>query len=79
MLSSQEVAECIQWSCEQEVAAPKPGNVNCYSGGHNMQVEDFLLSAKAIAPVLANPNLTVGELILQAVQATRTVVNCNTI
>ncbi|PCH64224.1 MAG: triphosphoribosyl-dephospho-CoA synthase [Gammaproteobacteria bacterium] len=78
MLSSQEVAECIQWACEQEVAAPKPGNVNCFSGGHNMQVQDFLLSAKAIAPVLANPNLTVGELILQAIQATRTVVNCNT-
>lgn len=78
MLNSQEVAECIQWACEQEVAAPKPGNVNGLSDGHDMQLEDFLLSAKAIAPVLAQKNLPVGELILQAVQATRTVVNCNT-
>ncbi len=78
MLSSLEVAECIQWACEQEVAAPKPGNVNGFSDGHNMQVQDFILSAKAIAPVLAQQNLPVGELILQAIQATRTVVNCNT-
>ena len=78
MLSNQEVEACIQWACEQEVAAPKPGNVNCFSGGHNMQVDDFLNSAKAIAPILAQPDLSVGELILQAVQATRTVVDCNT-
>lgn len=78
MLSSKEIEDCIQWACEQEVAAPKPGNVNCFSDAHNMQVEDFLLSAKAIAPVLAQPKLSVGELILQAIQATRAVVSCNT-
>lgn len=78
MLSNKEIEECIQWACEQEVAAPKPGNVNGFSGGHNMQIEDFLFSAKAIAPVLAQPDLAVGELILQAIAATRTVVNCNT-
>lgn len=78
MLSSKEIEDCIQWACEQEVVAPKPGNVNCFSDAHNMQVEDFLLSAKAIAPVLAQPKLSVGELILQAIQATRAVVNCNT-
>ena len=78
MLSSGDIEECIKWACEQEVAAPKPGNVNCFSGGHNMHVEDFLLSAKAIAPILAQTKLSVGELILQAIQATRSVVNCNT-
>lgn len=78
MLSSQEIESCVRWACEQEVAAPKPGNVNCFSDGHNMQVEDFLLSANVIAPVLAQQNTSVGELILQSIQATRSVVNCNT-
>jgi triphosphoribosyl-dephospho-CoA synthase len=78
MLSKHEIETCIIWACEQEVTAPKPGNVNCFSDGHNMQVEDFLLSAKAIAPVLAQADIPVGELTLQAIQATRTVVDCNT-
>jgi triphosphoribosyl-dephospho-CoA synthase len=78
MLSKHDIEACITWACEQEVAAPKPGNVNCFSDGHNMQVVDFLLSAKAIAPVLAQTDVPVGELILQAIQATRSVVNCNT-
>jgi triphosphoribosyl-dephospho-CoA synthase len=43
-----------------------------------MQVQDFISSAHAIAPVLAQKSLSVGELILQAIQATRTVVDCNT-
>jgi len=58
--------------------APKPGNVNCFSDGHNMAVDDFLRSAEAIAPVMARPGLRVGERILQAIQATREVVDCNT-
>jgi len=78
MLSKLDIEECITWACEQEVTAPKPGNVNCFSDGHNMQVDDFLLSAKAIAPILAQTDMSVGELILQAIQATRSVVDCNT-
>ncbi|MDO8827948.1 triphosphoribosyl-dephospho-CoA synthase [Methylophaga sp.] len=78
MLVEQQINDCVRWACEQEVNAPKPGNVNVWSDGHNMAVQDFLLSAKAIAPVMAQPNLSVGERILQAVEATRQVVNCNT-
>lgn len=78
MLSRKTIEASIIWACENEVAAPKPGNVNCYSDGHNMQVQDFIKSAHAIAPVMAQKSLSVGELILQGVQATRTVVNCNT-
>jgi triphosphoribosyl-dephospho-CoA synthase len=43
-----------------------------------MAVEDFIRSARAIAPVMAEPGLTVGERILKSVKATRDVVNCNT-
>ncbi|HDY85514.1 hypothetical protein LCGC14_1338120 [marine sediment metagenome] len=77
-LSTETITNCIIWACEQEVAAPKPGNVNCYSDGHNMEVQDFIKSARAIAPVMAKKELAVGELILQGIQATRTVVDCNT-
>jgi len=78
MLSKADIEYCVVWACEQEVKAPKPGNVNCFSDGHNMVVADFINSAKAIAPVMANPTLTVGECILQSVQATRAIVDCNT-
>tara|TARA_R110002050_G_scaffold269917_2_gene412477 strand:+ start:8935 stop:9810 length:876 start_codon:yes stop_codon:yes gene_type:complete len=78
MLSTSTIESCVIWACENEVAAPKPGNVNCFSDGHNMEVLDFIKSAHAIAPVMAQKALSVGELILQGIQATRTVVNCNT-
>jgi triphosphoribosyl-dephospho-CoA synthase len=78
MLSPEDIANAVVWACEHEVNAPKPGNVNCFSGGHDMQVQDFLLSAKAIANPMSDASLSVGEKILASVKATRTVVNCNT-
>lgn len=78
MLSESDIENAVFWACDQEVMAPKPGNVNCFSDGHNMAVEDFIRSAKAIAPVMANPKLSVGERILQSILATRAVVDCNT-
>ena len=78
MLTSAEIEECVLWACKQEVTAPKPGNVNCFSDNHEMIVADFIKSAHAIAPIMAQQNCTVGELILQSICATRTVVNCNT-
>lgn len=78
MLSEQTVADCVRMACIQEVNAPKPGNVNCFSDGHNMQVQDFIESAHAIAPVMAQPDLGVGEKILAAIKATRSVVSHNT-
>ncbi|AFJ02915.1 Triphosphoribosyl-dephospho-CoA synthetase [Methylophaga frappieri] len=78
MLSETDLATCIRRACELEVMAPKPGNVNPQSDGHDMLIDDFLRSAAAIAPVMARPEFTVGERILAGVQATRKVVNCNT-
>ena len=78
MLANSAIESCVRWACEQEVNAPKPGNVNPLSDGHNMVIEDFLASATAIAPVMAAPDLTVGQRILQSIKATRQVVNCNT-
>ncbi|NOQ93722.1 MAG: triphosphoribosyl-dephospho-CoA synthase [Methylophaga sp.] len=78
MLSTKLIQDCIIWACEQEVSAPKPGNVNRIRGGHNMQVDDFIKSAHAIAPALTVENSSVGQRILNAIQATQAVVDCNT-
>ncbi|PHS69947.1 MAG: triphosphoribosyl-dephospho-CoA synthase [Methylophaga sp.] len=78
MLTTKIIQQCVVWACKQEVAAPKPGNVNCFSDGHNMQVDDFLNSADEIAPIMAQADISVGEMILQAITATRTVVDSNT-
>jgi len=78
MLSTEVIQDCIIWACEQEVLAPKPGNVNALSDGHNMEVEDFIKSAHAIAPALTTKQAPVGQRILRAIEATQSVVNCNT-
>jgi triphosphoribosyl-dephospho-CoA synthase len=78
MLNRQAIQNCIIWACEHEVLSPKPGNVNSISDGHNMQAEDFIKSAHAIAPALTTPGRSVGQRILYAIQATREVVDCNT-
>lgn len=72
------IAEAIQSACIAELGALKPGNVSVYSEGHGMAVDDFLHSARAIAPVLSRKGLSVGESILAAIKATRQVVHCNT-
>ena len=78
MLSTKQIEQCIVWACVNEVNAPKPGNVNCFSNAKDMQVQDFINSAHAIAPILSNTTLSVGEMILQSILATRQVVNTNT-
>lgn len=72
------VADAVRSACVAELRALKPGNVTVYNAGHGMRVVDFERSADAIAPVLAQAGLSVGERILGAIQATRRVVDCNT-
>jgi triphosphoribosyl-dephospho-CoA synthase len=62
-----------------EVMSPKPGNVRPNSEFADSTVNDFLKSAEAIAPELALAETRpLGESILKAVEATRTVVSHNT-
>ena len=65
-------------ACVMDVAAVKPGNVSLDSPGHGMSAEDFLLSAKAAAPHVADPDLEMGERIYRAIEATQNAVGCNT-
>lgn len=78
-----EVARHIAWAASAasllEASAEKPGNVTPRRNFHDMSYTDFLLSAVALGPVLGEAgSLPVGELILQGVQATRTVTPSNT-
>jgi triphosphoribosyl-dephospho-CoA synthase len=81
MLASTHVGLCTQVACIWEATARKPGNVHRLADFEDVTYLDFLLSAAAIAPVLADASSrqeTVGQTILQAVTATRLVVGTNT-
>ena len=58
-------------ACRLDVVAIKPGNVSLCSDGHGMRAEDFLISARVAASILAEPSLTVGERIRTAIAAVR--------
>lgn len=73
-----QLANAFKTACMGELEALKPGNVHIFADGHGMTVQDFMLSAEAAATVIAQPDLSLGERILQSVQATQNAVNCNT-
>jgi triphosphoribosyl-dephospho-CoA synthase len=72
------VAAAFEAACLAELQALKPGNVHIYGAGHNMVVDDFVKSAHAAAGVIARPGLGVGQRIFEAIEATWSVVDCNT-
>lgn len=72
------LTQAFKSACMVELEALKPGNVHIFSDGHGMQVQDFMHSAEAAANVIAKPELTVGQRILQAIKTTEQVVGCNT-
>jgi triphosphoribosyl-dephospho-CoA synthase len=73
-----EIASAFEDACLAELQAIKPGNVHIFADGHGMVVEDFVKSAHAVASVIAQPELTVGERIEQAINATWDAVGSNT-
>lgn len=66
-----------QMACVWEATARKPGNVHRYRDFGDTTYLDFVASAAAIGPVFA-AELTVGELVLAGVRATRLVTGANT-
>jgi triphosphoribosyl-dephospho-CoA synthase len=66
-----EVAAAGQLACLLEVSAPKPGNVSPERHFHDTRYEDFLASAVAIGPALADAGShPLGLTIRRAVDAT---------
>lgn len=72
------VAAAVWRACIEELEAPKPGNVSFASAGHGMTAADFVASARCTADVLGTPDLSLGERVLGAVEATRRTTGCNT-
>ena len=75
---NQPLADAFKAACMAELEALKPGNVHIFADGHGMTVQDFMASAEAASVVIAQPNLSLGERILQSVQATQNAVKINT-
>jgi len=65
-------------ACDEELAAPKPGNVHRHAAGHGMTVVDFERSARAAAPPLCRAGSPLGLRVIDAVRATRDAVGQNT-
>lgn len=71
--------ELVELACLWEASVPKPGNVHPGVSFVDTTYADFVNSARAIGPVFARAHeLSVGQLVLQAVQATRISVGKNT-
>ena len=71
MTTPAEVAAAGQLACLLEVSAPKPGNVSPERHFHDTRYEDFLASAVAIGPALADAGKhPLGTTIRRAVEET---------
>jgi triphosphoribosyl-dephospho-CoA synthase len=77
-ITPEEVQRAFLDACLLDVLALKPGNVGVHAGGHGMQPLDFLRSARAAAPAIAEPGATVGARIHRTIAATRAMVGVNT-
>jgi triphosphoribosyl-dephospho-CoA synthase len=71
VISPEKVAAAGQLACLLEVSAPKPGNVSPERHFHDTRYEDFLASAVAIGPALAEAGRQpLGRTIRRAVEDT---------
>jgi triphosphoribosyl-dephospho-CoA synthase len=74
-----DIAAAAQLACLLEASAPKPGNVSPGLHFHDTRYEDFLASAVAIGPVMAEAGCRpLGATIRTAVDATRRWTRANT-
>ncbi|MCA9068553.1 MAG: triphosphoribosyl-dephospho-CoA synthase, partial [Planctomycetaceae bacterium] len=76
--TSLNLAHWIHSACVLEATAKKPGNVHPEASFEDLTFHDFVKSADAIAPLLANAqDVGVGKTIFEAVRATREEVGSN--
>ena len=74
-----DLTQCVTMACLLDVIAPKPGNVHRGADFEDATFLDFAASAVAIGPVIARAKeQALGQTILQAVQARRSVTSTNT-
>lgn len=75
---SKKLSDAYKAACLAELEALKPGNVHVFADGHGMTIQDFIKSAEVSSAVIAQDNLTVGQRIYQAIEATNQSVGLNT-
>ena len=79
MINPETIRHASEMACLLEASAEKPGNVTPTHDFHDMRYEDFLHSAVAIGPEIAQAGTRgVGQTILAAIQATKRWVRPNT-
>lgn len=72
------IGQCATLACILEATAPKPGNVHRGADFEDLTYPDLLAAAVAIGPAMESAvQNRVGEVVLEAVRATRAVVNTN--
>lgn len=72
------LSQAYKSACMDELQALKPGNVHIFADGHGMTIHDFIKSADVTADIITNPNLSLGERVFYAVDATQQAVAQNT-
>jgi triphosphoribosyl-dephospho-CoA synthase len=77
-LAAADVAKAFHDACLAELDALKPGNVHRYGDDPRTPLADFEASARAAAPAIGMPMISVGPRIRLAVEATVGVVGHNT-
>lgn len=77
-IQTSRLTELLREACRLEVLAHKPGNVHPDASFSDLTCDDFLRSADAIAPILAETAARdIGTAVLEAVRATRAAVPTN--
>ena len=79
-MTSLTIGQCATLACLWEVMVPKPGNVHRSADFEDLTFGDFVTSAVAIGPAMdrAGRERSVGQTVLDAVRATRQLVDTNT-
>jgi triphosphoribosyl-dephospho-CoA synthase len=72
------IAAAFTAACDDELDAPKPGNVHRFAVDRGKTVAAFMRSAEVAAPALTRAGARVGARILAAVEATAGAVGSNT-
>jgi triphosphoribosyl-dephospho-CoA synthase len=76
--TSEQLSKAYKTACMAELQAIKPGNVHVFADGHGMTIDDFILSADVTADIITRNDLSLGERIFYAVEATQNTVGQNT-
>lgn len=74
----EQLSKAYKTACMAELQAIKPGNVHVFADGHGMTIDDFIQSADVTADIITRADLSLGERIWYAVEATQNAVGQNT-